>query len=132
MHIHILKGGENISKVLAFISALSPQSAWVIELKKFRRRRSTDQNALVWKLYDRILHACGEDLRGWGKEDLHCYLLGEFSGWEVLEGFGRKRMVPIQRSSKMSTVEFSAYLEFVYRFAAEHGIYISGKNERPA
>lgn len=132
MHIQINKGGDNMSKVLAFISALSPQCAWVIELKKFQRRRSTDQNALLWKIYSKILESCGEELRGWTKEDLHTFMLGTHFGWERLEGFGMKRLHPIKRSSKLSTEEFSELVEFVYRFAADHGIYISGKNERPA
>lgn len=132
MHIQIHKGGDNMPKVLAFISALSPQCAWVIELKKFQRRRSTNQNALLWKIYCKILESCGEDLRGWTKDDLHEFMLGTHFGWERLAGFGMTRLHPIKRSSKLSTAEFSELLQFVYRFAAEHGIYIESPNERAA
>lgn len=124
MHIHINKGGENMAKVLAFISALSPQCSWVIELKKFQRRRSTDQNALLWKIYSKILESCGEELRGWTKEELHDFMLGSWSGWERLEGFGMKRLRPIKRSSKLSTSEFTEFVNFILQFSAEHGIFI--------
>lgn len=122
--MQLQKGGDNLSRVLAFISSLSPGYAWTIEVKRAQKRRSTDQNALLWKLYQNILDATALDLSGWTKDDLHEYLCGTHWGWERLEGFGMKRLRPIKRSSKLTTSEFSEYLEFVYRFAAEHGVYL--------
>lgn len=129
MRIEIPKGGDNMSKVLAFISALSPQCAWVIELKKFQRRRSTDQNAYLWGgVYKTIC----EHLPGWEPDDVHEYCLGECFGWETIEGFGRKRMRPLKRSSKLTVSEFAQYIDFIQRRMAEHGIYIESPNERAA
>jgi hypothetical protein len=60
---------------------------------------------------------------------LHEYFLGEHFGWETLEGFGRKRLRPLKRSSKLSTAEFAAFVDFIQRKAAELGIYIPDANE---
>jgi hypothetical protein len=56
-------------------------------------------------------------------------MLGEHFGWETLEGFGRKRMRPIRRSSKLSTMEFQDYVAFIQQKAAELGIVIPDPNE---
>lgn len=127
--ITLPKGDRSLSALFSFLSSLSPQYAWVIEVKRQQKRRSTDQNALLWSLYADMLEQCGEDLRGWTKEDLHEFMLGTHFGWERIEGFGMKRMRPLKRSSKLSTVEFSAYVEFILQFAAEHGVYLESPHE---
>ena len=87
-------------------------------------RRSIEQNAYLWGVcYQTILdHSLGE--QGWRAEDLHEYFLGEYHGWQELEGFGRKRVKPLERSSGKSIGEFMEYIDFVQQRAAEMGIYI--------
>jgi hypothetical protein len=51
-------------------------------------------------------------------------MVGEWGGWETLEGFGRKRMRPIKRSSKLNKQEFSDYLLFLETRCADMGIVI--------
>jgi len=83
-----------------------------------------EQNAYLWGcVYDTILEN-GLKEQGWQKDDLHEYFLGEFHGWKTIEGFGRKRMKPVERSSGKSVSEFMEYLDFVIQKAAERGIYI--------
>ena len=60
-----------------------------------------------------ILEKGGETLGGWTREDLNEYYLGEYGGWEVLEGFGRKRMRPIKRGHSMNREEFMNFLMFI-------------------
>ena len=79
--------------------------------------------------YPTILETGGEALAGWTKDDLHDYFLGEHFGWETIEGFGRKRIKPIRRSSKLSTMEFVDFVDFIQMKAAELGIYIPSPNE---
>lgn len=96
------------------------------EVKTKGRRRSHEQNRYLWGcVYVTIL----QHMPGWDAEDLHEYFLGEWSGWEVLEGFGRKRLRPIRRSSKLKTTEFMNFIEFIQRRMAEHGVYIPDPNE---
>lgn len=87
-----------------------------------KRRRSNDQNALLWALYSDALKQGGETLGGWTTEDVHEFMLGEFHGWQRCEAFGRVRMKPLKRSSRLTKQEFGDFLEFVVRKFAEHGI----------
>ena len=93
-------------------------------------KRSIEQNAYLWGVaYQTILdHSLGE--QGWRLEDLHEYFLGEYHGWQTLEGFGRKRVRPIERSSGKSVSEFMDYISFVQQKAAEMGIYIPDPEEK--
>jgi hypothetical protein len=51
-------------------------------------------------------------------------MLGECFGWETVEGFGRKRLKPLKRSAKLGTQEFSDFVAFIQRRAAELGIFV--------
>jgi len=88
------------------------------------RRRSLEQNAYLWGVCYKTILSQGLSDNGWRVDDLHEYFLGEYHGWQVIEGFGQKRKKPVERSSGKSTSEFSDYLEFVLQKAAELGIYI--------
>ena len=80
-------------------------------------KRTLSQNAYLWGVcYGTILEY--GDLDGWRRKDLHEYFLGEHFGWETLEGFGRKRMRPINRSSTLNKQEFSDYVAFIQEKAA--------------
>jgi hypothetical protein len=94
-----------------------------------KSRRTNDQNALLWALYDDALKQGGEALGGWTSADIHEYMLGEYFGWEVCEAFGRKRQKPIRRSSRLTRLEFSDLVEFVVRRFAEHGVVLDVPND---
>jgi hypothetical protein len=87
-----------------------------------KSKRTSDQNALLWALYEEILKRGGEALGGWTKEDLHEYCLGEHFGWVEHKAFGRTRMKPRRRSSRLAKLEFSDFVEFIVQRMAEHGI----------
>lgn len=88
-------------------------------------RRSIEQNAYLWAVvYPAILTQGGLGEQGWRGEDLHEYFLGEYHGWKTLEGFGRKRVKPLQRSSGKTVSEFMEYLDYVIQKAAELGIVV--------
>jgi len=109
----------------AVVKQLPADKAWKVEISEYKKRRSDEQNRYLWGgVYPAILEAGGELLGGWTAEDLHEYLLGEIYGWEILEGFGRKRMRPIRRSSKMTASEFSSYVAQIQVRMAEHGIFV--------
>ena len=93
-------------------------------------QRSTSQNAYIWGVcYETILeHGLRE--QGWTAGDLHDYFLGEHFGWETLEAFGRRRMRPIKRSSGLSKTEFTDYIAFIQRKAADLGVYIPDPEEQ--
>ena len=116
------KDRESFLQRLVLTLTSLPEGMWDLTLAPRKVRRSIDQNALLWALYGNILEQAEGILDGWDKSDLHEYLLGEHFGWETIEGFGRKRLKPLRRSSRLSMTEFSEFLDFIVRRMAGHGI----------
>ena len=114
-----------IERLSGFLAKLPLDKAWRVSVSEVKNKRTPAQNRYLWGVaYPTIIKEGGEALAGWEAGDLHEYFLGECFGWETLEGFGRKRMKPIRRSAKLSTLEFSDYVGFVQRKAAELGIFV--------
>jgi len=89
------------------------------------RRRSIEQNAYLWGVcYETLLKDGGLEEQGWRRDDLHEYFLGEYFGWQELDGLGRKRVRPIKRSSGLRVMEFADYIGFIQQRAAEFGVVI--------
>lgn len=119
--IDIQQGGS-LTRINAVLSALIRDQGVRVTISKLTKRRSDPQNKYLWFCYGEMLKALPA---GWSDEDLHTYFLGEFYGWDTLEGLGKKRLKPKRRSSKLSTVEFAAYVTFLQQQAAERlGIYL--------
>lgn len=117
-----------LDKLARFARQLGSEKRWRVTIEPYSKTRSSSQNAYLWGVvYPLIL----EHLPGWTADDVHEFFLGEHFGWETVEGFGRKRMKPLRRSSRLSTVEFSEHVEFIQRFMAEKGVYIPDPNEEP-
>lgn len=66
----------------------------------------------------------GEAMRGWTAADLHEFFLIDHFGSEVHELFGKKRLKPLRRSSRLSKMEFADYIDHIQRFMAERGVFI--------
>lgn len=112
-----------IKAVAVMVAAIDVSKAWCITVEPWKRKRSDAQNRFLWGVaYPMILEQGGETLGGWTRDDLHEYFLGECFGWEVLEGFGRKRMRPIKRSSAMTKEEFTEYLMFIEQRCLDMGM----------
>ena len=110
---------------IRMVQGLSPDKTWAIEVTEWKKPRTNQQNAFLWGVaYPAILEGGGEALAGWTRDDLHEYFLGECFGWETLEGFGRKRMRPLKRSSALTKQEFSEYLNFLENRCMDMGITI--------
>jgi len=114
-----------VERLAKFAAGLALDRGWRIDVSEYRRRRSHEQNAYLWGVvYATLAQATGQEADDW-----HEYWLGEYFGWDETELFGRKRLKPKRRSSKLSSVEFAGYVEFIAMRAAEHGIYIPAPNE---
>lgn len=112
----------------AFVLAALPGKRIKVTVEEAKKRRSDEQNKYLWGVvYPTILQS--GQLDGWTAEDVHEYLLGEIYGWETLAGFGRKRLRPIRRSSRMNTVEFAEYVAQIQQRMAALGIYVPDPNE---
>jgi hypothetical protein len=110
--------------VLRMVERL-PAGPLAVTVEPWKKPRTNQQNAYLWGVvYPAIIEGGGEALKGWNRDDIHEYFLGECFGWETLEGFGRKRMRPMRRSSALNTQEFGDYLLFIEARCVDMGIVI--------
>jgi hypothetical protein len=111
------------SVVARMVSGLDPLKTWAVEVTEWKKPRTNQQNAYLWGVvYPMVLEAGGEALAGWTRDDLHEYFLGEVWGWETLEGFGKKRLRPLKRTSRMTQAEFTEYLHGIENRLMDLGI----------
>lgn len=116
---------DQLRRIAAELAALPTDTGWRIEVHADDGRRSNQQNRYLWStVYPAILTAGAESLAGWSAEDLHEFFLGEHFGWETLTGFGRKRLRPLRRSSRLSKAEFAGFIESIQVRMAGLGITI--------
>lgn len=121
---------EVIARMVRFCHQLDASKPWKWTCEPYKKTRSNQQNSYLWGVcYATILHEGGEALRGWTMDDLHEFFLIDCFGSETIEGFGRKRLKPIKRSSKLSTTEFMDFVAHIQQFMAERGVYIPDPNE---
>jgi len=120
----ILKGAP-LTRAVAVLSALSKEDDLTITIDRKKPKRSPSQNDKLWAIYDEILKVGGEAMAGWTKDDLHEFFLQNHFGSEVKTLFGVKKRRPLRRSSKLSKIEFADFIESIYRFMAEQGVYIA-------
>lgn len=102
-----------------------------VEIRPRRRTRSTDQNAWIWGVaYPQIAEALGYEPHE--IEELHYGLVAKWGGEHFDKRLGA--MVPNKRSSKLTTKEFSDYMEWLVRFGAKEcgGVVIELPDERAA
>jgi hypothetical protein len=102
-----------------------------IEIRKVRKSRSLDQNAWIWGVaYPAIAEALGYEPHE--IEELHYGLVAKWGGEHFDKRLGA--MVPNKRSSKLTTKEFSDYMEWLVRFGAKEcgGVVIELPDERAA
>ena len=124
----IAKGGNlNVAQnACDAIHTLDPAFAHVIEIKQYRKKRSVDQNAFLHGVPLKMI----SDTTGYEIEDMKTYLLGEFSGWTEYEVWGQLRKRPNKRSHELNTKEFTEFLDFIQRWAAQElGLLIPNPNE---
>jgi hypothetical protein len=127
-----LRKGAQLTRLVAYVSALLRDKDVEIIVKEHKPKRSDCQNRLLWSIYAEILQRGAEAMAGWTKDDLHELFLGMHFGWEIIEGFGQKRKKPIRRSSRLNTVEFTEFVDFILRYMAEQGVYIAMPGELAA
>jgi len=116
-----LRRDRVIQRIAQFLAALPKDKAFRLELEEHKARRTNQQNRYLFGV---VYPALLAHLDGWEAEDIHEYMLGECFGWETLQGFGRRRLRPMRRSSRMNKQEFSDFVAFIQRKAADMGVFI--------
>jgi hypothetical protein len=121
---------QRIGRILA---SLPMGTAYRIEVHEQKDTRSTQQNRYLFGVvYETILRDGGEAMRGWTRDDLHEFFLIDHFGSEVSELFGRKRLKPLRRSSRLNKQEFSDFIAHIQQFMAERGVFIPDADQEEA
>lgn len=110
-----------IERMTKAVRSLDAEKIFEVKIDEKKPKRSDQQNKYLFGV---VYAEIARHLEGWDKDDIHEFCLGEWSGWEVVEGFGKKRQRPVLRSSKLNKQQFGDYIEFIQRTMAERGIYI--------
>lgn len=123
-----------LANALTFISALPESKDWRITIDRYRKPRTDRQNDYHWAVIVKIL----SEAMGYEGEDVHEFLCGTHFGWVEKRvpkspNFPSGIQVVPRRTttrdehgqpSKLTTIQFSEFVEFCQRFAASKGIYI--------
>lgn len=133
MNFILLKGDDREHSILRCsegLASLAKDKMWCVFVKDSEPTRTERQNSLIWSIYTEIIRMGGEAIQGYTKDELHEFFLGMHFGIEEREVFGRIRVVPKMRSSKLSKKDFSEFVEAIIRFMAERGVIIQNPFEQ--
>ena len=113
--------GPEFIKLRSYLRSVDGKAIEAV-IRPKRNKRSIDQNAWIWGVAYPLLGEClGYDRHE--HDQLHYALLAECFGTTYDQRFGRD--IPRVTSSKMTTKEFSDYMEWLVRWSAsEHGCII--------
>lgn len=116
-------------RACAHIQALSPDRAWTMETKPYRKAKSREQVNYWWGVVARII----ADETGHTPQEIHDYLCEEIFGATIVEVMGKpqKRLNrTITYPKMMTTEEMSGFTERCCAWAATTlGIIIPSPNE---
>ena len=101
---------------LAYIRALNLGKKYSVEVKEYRKNRSNSQNRLYWSWVNIIAKDTGYD-----PDDMHDTFKQRFLGVEEKIVFGEAVYIA-KSTAKLTTQEFTAYLERIEQTAMEMGM----------
>lgn len=111
------------------LAGLDLEQAWKITAEPVKNARSLSQNAYLWAVPYKLI----SEATGYETEEVHEYLLGRHFGWvdkrvpKTPRNPSGVESVPVRttttdqhgKRSVLTPDEFSAYVDFIQRFAAQ-------------
>ena len=101
-----------------------------IDIKLYKKRRSTEQNSTYWLLrvqpVTTWLRDLGNDVT---TEDVHYFLKSKFLGHKVKNINGKGYMI-LRSTTELSTMEFMAYMESIAIHFAGLGLILKDPNQQ--
>lgn len=119
----IIREERQREHALGRIVALNIEEPWEVVIKPYKRNRSLDQNALMWKWYTII----GDDL-GYTRDEIHEELMRKHLTPVCMKT--PSGVVEVYSTKKLNVKEMTAYLEGIERTAAELGIALPRPDEQ--
>lgn len=127
---HIIPKGdlsaEHKRVVKGEIDKLDPAKSWLVQVAKYQKKRTLDQNAFLHAVPLRLI--C--DHTGYEIDDIKTLLCGRAFGWHEYEVLGERRRKPCKTTSQLNTEQFNFFLEWLESWAAQElGLIIPKPNE---
>jgi len=97
------------------IAALNIETVWDISIKPYKKNRSLEQNALMWK-WNTII---GDHL-GYTKDEMHEEFMRKFLPSVMIDTMSGP--VEVYSTKQLKVKEMAEYLNHIERFAAEYAI----------
>ena len=98
------------------LASLDLSRPWAVTIAPHRRRRTLNQNALMWAWLDRVAGYVG-DYTGMDRDDIHAFLKSKFlpPRYIVING-ETKQVEPSTR--RLNTAEMSEYMDRIHAWAS--------------
>lgn len=128
LHANDARRSRVMENLVGFLSRLPNTKSWRIEVKAYRKTRSSEQNNALWGVaYPALERATGQGVNDW-----HEYMLGEHFGWVEYSLFGKRKLRPARTTTTgfdgepdtLSAADFAEYYDFIQRRAAQHGVHV--------
>ena len=113
--LYILRTPERVKETAAYLMGLPLYPALQVEIKPYRKNRSTSQNRLYWMWLN-----CLSDHTGHTPDELHQEMKVRFLGVEHIEVKGVHLILP-KSTTKLTTQEFTDFLKKVESAGVELG-----------
>ncbi len=107
----IIRDAAGRDLVMGLVSKLNLDKPWSVTINPYVKKRSLDQNALMWKLTTLIAEETGHS-----KDEMHSILTHMFLAPRSIEYQGT--IYERYETKNLPTDEMSAYIERLYAFAA--------------
>ena len=113
-----IPASANINGILAYIKPTieavfnSSSNGIDIEIKKHNRKRTTDQNSYLWAIYQHIVEFYNET--GFAPDNINVRFLNA----DLLHAYFKARF-DVKTTTKMSTAEFSKYVDSIQLLMTE-------------
>ena len=103
-------------KFLTIIQQLKDDVHWIIDIKRYRKRRTLSQNKLYWLWINCIASETGNR-----PENIHDYLKNKFLPKRKINIFGEIKEIPFS-TTELNTKQFTNYLNSIDADVSTEGI----------
>jgi len=108
-------------QVLGVLAAVSLEKPVQVEWQTWRKKRSLNQNSLMWKWIN-DLAAKVSDETGHTPQEIHEYFKAQFLTPRIVEIAGET--IEIRTTTTLSTAEMHDYMERIYAWSVGQGYYL--------
>ncbi len=109
----IIKDETRRDSVINAVRMLNISNPVSVEIKEYKKNRSTSQNRMYWKWVNVLA-----DYQGYASEEMHEVLKQSLLGTIQRKIMGNEYLIA-KSTSKLTTVEFSSYLERIEELAGK-------------